>query len=138
MQQYYVPQFIESESKVIGFLTLKQFLIIISPFVLIGLLIFIFKSKIIIFIGGAILVGFSIMLAFYKYQGQSLTTILSYGFNYFLRPKKYIWFKIGEEKFFLKKIEKVDEHKKKIIPQKKIEGSGLKIKSWLIQTGKYK
>ena len=134
--QYYVPQFIEMESKVIGPLTLKQFLIIGSPIGIIVALFFILKIKIVVIFLGIVVIAAGIMIAFFKYQGQDLTAIITYGFSYFLSPKEYIWFKKGEEKLSITEVEKVVEKKKEIVPQKRKEESKLKQISWLIQTNK--
>lgn len=134
--QYYVPQFIEMESKVIGNFTLKQFLIITSPLALIAILFFIFKSKVVVIFFGIIFVGGGVMLAFYKFQGQDIMSVISYGFNYFFNPREYIWFKEGEQKMTLREIKTVIEQKEKVIPTIRKEESKLKKMSWLIQTGR--
>lgn len=134
MQQYYVPQFIESESKIVGPLSLKQFFILFVPVVLVGILYFIFKSLIIAIGAGVILVGGGVMFAFSKFQGQSLTSIVNYGFMFLLGSKKYLWEKKGTEQFTFKEVEKIAKPKENIIPQKKTEESRLKRLSWEIQT----
>jgi hypothetical protein len=132
--QYYVPQFIEMESKVIGPLSLRQFFLIAAPCVIVIVFYFIFKSLLIAIIlgGGLILAG--VGFAFFKFEGQNLTSVFGYGINYFLKPKEYIWLKKGEESVSLKEIKKVIEKKEKIVPKIRSEKSRLKQLSWQIQT----
>lgn len=132
--QYYVPQFIESESKVIGPLSLKQFFLIAGPVTFIVVLYFVFKNLLIVFTIGIIIVGGGVALALFKFQGQDLTTILSHGIIYLLEPKQYFWSKGGQEKITLKEIEKIVEQKEQTMPTRRAEESRLKKISWEIQT----
>jgi len=132
--QYYVPQFIESESKIIGPLSLKQFFLIASPLVFVVVLYFIFKNIFIVLLVGLLLVGGGVAFAFLKFQGQDLVSIFSYGISYFLNPKQYTWLKRGEEEVSLKEIEKIIEKKEKVMPQKRAEESRLKKIAWMLQT----
>jgi hypothetical protein len=89
--QYQVPQFIESEDKIIaGLITLKQFFIISGGagvsfllFFLVGLYTWIFLTLII----GSIVVA----IAFVKINGRGLPTIAVSAFNYFWNPRFYLW-----------------------------------------------
>ncbi len=133
--QYYVPQFIESESKIIGPLSLKQFFIILGPTVLVILLYFLFRNLIIALIAGLFLIGGGVAFAFYKFEGQDLLSIFSYGITFLLKPRKYIWAKIGEETMNIKEVGKKVEGKKEIIiPQKRAEESRLQKIAWQIET----
>lgn len=132
--QYYIPQFIESESKVIGPLSIKQFFLIAGPITFIVILYFIFKNLFIVLSIGIVIVGGGIALALFKFQGQDLMAILSHGIMFLLKPKQYIWTKKGQERVTLKEIEKVLEQKEKTIPVKRVEESKLKKISWEIQT----
>jgi len=88
--QYQVPQFIEIEDKIVGPLTIKQFIYIAGT---IGLCIvcffylpFIFSILLIIPIaalGGA--------LAFYKINGKPFIELLEAGFNYYVSERFFLW-----------------------------------------------
>ena len=92
MQQFVVPQFIDVEDKVIGPITVRQFLILLSA----GLFLFIaFKladTALFIFLA-ALIGGSALVLAFVKINGQP--------FHYFLLnivqtvrlPSRRIWYK---------------------------------------------
>lgn len=132
--QYYVPQFIESESKVIGPLSLKQFFLITGPVAFVIVLYFIFRSFIIALTTGLILIGTGVAFAFYKFEGQDLLSVFSYGINFLLKPKKFVWAKRGIETATLKEIEKPQKKEEIIIPYKIKKESKLKKIAWEIET----
>lgn len=132
--QYYVPQFIESESKIIGPLTIKQFFLLAGPATFVVVLYLIFKSFLVVFLLGGIFIGGGAAFAFFKFQGQDLPSVFSYGISYLIKPKEYIWVKKGQEQISLKEIEKVVEQKEKTMPVKKVGESKIKKLSWLLET----
>ena len=85
-----VPQFIELEDKIIGPLTLKQFLFLAGGG---GLLVFLwFFVSFGIFIIIAIPVGlFCAACAFYKINGRPFVSLIGSILNYFSKPKLYLW-----------------------------------------------
>lgn len=88
--QFQVPQFIDIEDKVIGPLTLRQFLYLAAGF---GIsMIFYFTVNFIIWIIITLIVGsISISLAFVKINGQPLIKIIIAMINFYLKPQIYIW-----------------------------------------------
>lgn len=88
--EYQVPQFIEVEDKVVGPLTLKQFIYIAGAG---GLCVasFIYLPVIIAFLLSAPVVAFAAALAFYKVNGKSFIEILEAGFNYYTGAKLFLW-----------------------------------------------
>ena len=89
--QYQVPQFIETEDKIIGgILTLKQFLIIAAGAGISFIFYFLFNSFAWLFMTtlvGIIAVG----VAFVKVQGRSVPTIIVAAFHYYWNPRFYLW-----------------------------------------------
>jgi|GEM_PF-4104103 len=88
--QFQIPQFIETESKIIGPLTLKQFGYIAGA----GLIIFLlfFTLKMIVWIFLSVIIGsLGLALAFLKYNGQKFPSILISILKYIWKPKFYIW-----------------------------------------------
>jgi hypothetical protein len=88
--QFIVPQFIDLEDKLIGPLTLKQFLYLLAG----GGVIFILWSffTLGLFIILAIPIGiFSILLAFYKVNGRPFISLVKAGIVYFTKPRLYLW-----------------------------------------------
>ena len=94
--KFQVPQFIETETKLIGPFTLKQFLWLASG----GAIIFLFFLTLntYVFFVVAIPIGAtSVALAFVRINETPLMNYVIYGITYFLNPKQYI-FKKEEEK----------------------------------------
>jgi len=88
--KFEVPQFIEVEDKIIGPLTLKQFLYIGAGAGLLFPLWFFLKLG--LFIAIAIPVGlFCSVLAFYKVNGQPFISFLGSFIKYLRKPRLYLW-----------------------------------------------
>ncbi len=88
--QFQVPQFIETEPKIVGPLTLKQFGFIAVASIVSFLLFFIFEIWLwLLFtvILGSIAAG----MAFLKYEGQPMPRIVVAAIRYKLSPKLYLW-----------------------------------------------
>src|SRR3989338_2964831 len=88
--EYQVPQFIEVESKIIGPLTLKQFIYIAGT---IGLcVLFVFYLPLIFAILLTIpVVALGASLAFYKVNWKPFIELLEAGFNYYTGAKFFLW-----------------------------------------------
>lgn len=88
--QFQIPQFIEAEDKIVGPLTLKQFLYIAVAggfsFVLFFILQFWLWIIITVILGAA-----ALTVAFVRYNGQPLARILLQALYYFWKPRLYIW-----------------------------------------------
>ncbi len=93
MNQFVVPQFIDVEDKIFGPITTRQFLILFVA----GLIMFIvFKladTALFIFLF-LIIVGFALVLAFVKINGQFFHYFLLNICQSMLRPSIRIWFKL--------------------------------------------
>ena len=90
MSQYQVPQFIETEDKIVGPLTLKQFLYLAIA-ALISFVLF-FILKLFFWLSITILLGImAAALAFIKYNGQPLPKIIVNALQYIFKPKMYLW-----------------------------------------------
>lgn len=88
--EYQVPQFIEVEDKIIGPLTLKQFIYVAGA----GGLCIVFFSYLPIIVAlllSAPVVALAAMLAFYKINGKPFIEVLEAGFNYYTGAKLFLW-----------------------------------------------
>lgn len=85
-----VPQFIDIEDKIVGPLTLKQFLYFLAGGILIFILWFIVKLGAFIVIVIPIVI-ICLALAFYHPQGQPLIKTVKNMFYFFIKPKLYTW-----------------------------------------------
>lgn len=88
--EYHVPQFIEVEDKIIGPLTLKQFIYIAGAG---GLCIaaFAYLPLIAAILVALPVVGLAAALAFYKVNGKPFIEVLEAGFNYYTGAKLFLW-----------------------------------------------
>lgn len=88
--QYQVPQFIETEDRIVGPLTLKQFIYIVITAAVSVLLYFItnftFWLIMTVIVGGA-----GSALAFIRINGQPLLRLMFSAFRYLWQPQIYIW-----------------------------------------------
>ena len=94
--QYNIPQFVDVEDKIIGPLTLKQFLILVGG----GLVIFfywsLFKVSLTFFVFTLPTVGLFAMLAFGKFNGRPMMINIAGLIKYFATPKYRIFMRTGE------------------------------------------
>ncbi len=94
--KFQLPQFIETEIKIIGPFTLKQFLWIAGGVSLIALE-YVSLSGIIFWILAVFSGAFFAALAFVKINDMPLINYIAYALAYSLNPKKYV-FRAEEQK----------------------------------------
>lgn len=88
--QFQVPQFIETEDKIVGPLSLRQFMIVGAGGGVAAILYFMLQFwvwAILAFIVMSLAIG----LAFVKVEGRPLIKVLTSAFNYYWHPQIYIW-----------------------------------------------
>lgn len=88
--EYQVPQFIEVEDKIIGPLTLKQFIYLAGAAGL-CIVFFSYLPFIVAVLLSLPLAGLGAALAFYKVNGKPFIEIIEAGFNFFLSKKLLLW-----------------------------------------------
>lgn len=94
--RFQVPQFIETETKIIGPFTLKQFLFLAVGAVLIFILQFLLNLTALV-IAGLPIVMLSVALAFYKVDGIPLPRYLLIALSFLSGPKRYQFRKNGSD-----------------------------------------
>ena len=94
MPEYPVPQFIESEAKIIFFLTFRQFFILVGGGVLSFILYFILPF-ILFIICLMVIVLVVIIVAFFKVNNESAVKILLNFIGFSVGLKNYTWKKEG-------------------------------------------
>jgi len=90
MATFQVPQFIDIEDKIIGPLTLRQFLFLAGAAVLIFILNSFLEFWLWIIVS-IFIAALGLAFAFLKYNGQYLPRVVLNGFKYLLRPRLYVW-----------------------------------------------
>jgi len=88
--EYQVPQFIDVESKIIGPLTLKQFIYVAGAGGL-CVVFFVYLNIAIALLFSALVVAFAAALAFYKVNNKPFIAMLEAGFNYYTGAKFFLW-----------------------------------------------
>jgi len=88
--QFQVPQFIETEDKVVGPFSIRQFIYVgiaalISAFFYFLVQTWLFLILAIIFIGGAL------AISFLKVQGRPLMNVIMSGAHFYWNPQTYVW-----------------------------------------------
>lgn len=135
--QYKVPQNIDMQDKIIGPLTLTQFLYLMAG----GMIVYIAYETLgpgfAFFIIALPISLFALAMAFLKVQDQPFTVFLISLLFYFFRPKTRVWHKLSEKEKFKeettsvqKKLVKKDEDK----PAKHVEKSELEKLAALLDT----
>lgn len=110
--QFQVPQNIDMEDKIIGPLTLIQFLYLLVGGIVDYLLFLALGSSVIFWIIGLPIAIFALSLAFLKIQDQPLSHFVKAGLVYLSRPKIRLWSRKG----FVQPIVKEKPNKVKIAP----------------------
>lgn len=88
--QFQVPQFIETEDKIVGPLSLRQFIFIGAGGLLCGLLYFILQTWLWLTLA-IIIMAVAISISFLKIQGRPFTRVVLSAFNFYWRPQTYVW-----------------------------------------------
>jgi len=105
IMQYSVPQFVEVEDKIIGPLTLKQFLIVLAGGLVVFTLWQIFKASIVFFVAVLPIVVVVAGLAFGKFNGRPFLANVVDLARYFLSSKQRVFMHEAAEFTVLKRAE---------------------------------
>ncbi len=90
MQKFVIPQFIDVEAKIIGPVTVRQFIIMLVVFGLIFIFYKLFSFWTFLIVG-LILLGIGVILAFLKVNGRPMHYFLLNIIETFKRPNLRIW-----------------------------------------------
>lgn len=95
--QFQIPQFIEIESKIVGPLTLHQFLYLAGAGFISFVFFFILETWL-WFLITAFLAVLALAFAFIKYNNQPLPKLVFLAIIFLWKPRFYLWQRIKEEK----------------------------------------
>jgi hypothetical protein len=87
---FQVPQFIDTEDKIVGPLTVRQFIYVCAALGLSAILFFSVPTPVWIILSILIL-GLAAALAFVKINGQPFIKILTSSLSFYWRPHTYVW-----------------------------------------------
>lgn len=88
--QFQIPQFIETEDKIVGPLTIRQFIYVAAAGGIVFLLYFMVQTWLFAILSVLIL-GLGGALAFIKIGSRPLIHILLSAFNFYWNPQTYVW-----------------------------------------------
>jgi hypothetical protein len=134
MQQFTVPQFISIESQIIGPITVRQFIIMMAGFVIMGICYKIFSFWAFLTIS-VIIFGITGVFAFLKINGQAFHFYVLNLSQFLKRPRLKIWY---HELEIVKEKEKVKKESAVALPprvKKPIGRTRLSELSLVVDTG---
>lgn len=88
--QFQVPQFIETEDRIVGPLTLKQFLFLAAA-AAIAFISFFYLEFFLWIVLTALMVSIASAFAFIRINGQSFVRIFFSAFGFYWKPRLYLW-----------------------------------------------
>ncbi len=91
MQQYNIPQFVDSEDKIFGPVTIRQFAILAIGVVIGGFLWYFKPNMGVFFISVAPVVAATFTFAFIKINGQNFDIFLTNVVIYIIKPTLFLW-----------------------------------------------
>ncbi len=127
MATFQVPQFIEQKARIIGPLTLEQFMYIAVAGALSFIAYYIFNFFFWLMFS-AILLVIAIALAFVKVNGQTMPQILKAGFAYIWKPRTYTWQRAISQKIVdIEELERLEQVRSKMGIQQKLKSIALNV-----------
>lgn len=127
MATFQVPQFIEEQPKVVGFLTLPQFLYIAVGAGLSYAAFHLFTFTLWIFVS-IFLMSAAFSLAFVKVNGQSLPAVLRAAFAYYWKPRIYTWSRtLPEATLDTSKLERIEALRRRMGIEETLKSLALRI-----------
>ena len=133
--EHQIPQFIEIEDKIIGPLSLKQF-VYVGGSLAIGFLLWSILPRIVALFTAVPIMAFGMGLAFYKYNGRPLVVLMENAFNYLSASKLYIWRKQEKKPEKGKRASDVVEEDKSYVPR--LSGSKLREITWSLDINEHR
>jgi hypothetical protein len=130
--KFQVPQFVEVEDKLFWKLTLKQFIYIAGGGGM-SLILFLWLPFFISIFLIMPIIGFSLALAFYKYNGRPFIVVVESATKYLFNNKLYIWRKVEEQFKQNTPAQKTEDDTSSVFVPK-LSDSKLKEMSWALGT----
>lgn len=121
MAQFQVPQFIETEDKIVGPLTIRQFLYLAAA-AAIAFLLFFFVELWLWLIFAAIFGFIAALFAFVKVNGRSFEKIILVAFKYYWGPRLYLWQRKKIEEKYRPEAQEKEEKKEEEEEKEKEKG----------------
>jgi len=88
--QYQVPQFIDTEDKLVGPFSLRQFAFVGAAALISGICYFFVQMWLFVIVA-VIAFGAAVALSFLKINGRPLIKIITSAFSFYWNPQTYVW-----------------------------------------------
>jgi len=132
---FQVPQFIEEQAKIVSFLTIQQFIIIVIGGAFCAVTFYIFNAFVAILLT-LIIGGITGVLTVGKVNGQSLFKTIGAATAYFWKPRTYTWQrKFAETTLDTSGIEKIEAMRTRMSIQEKLKSIALSVTTGRIFSG---
>ncbi|MFH0712821.1 MAG: PrgI family protein [Candidatus Jorgensenbacteria bacterium] len=127
MATFQVPQFIEQKPKIIGPLTLEQFLYVGGASLLSFIFFYIFNFFLSLLLS-ILVIGAAVALAFVKVNGQKMPDVLKSAISYVWRPRTYTWQRaVMQTTLDTSELEKLEETRGKMSIEQKLKSIALNV-----------
>ena len=138
MQKYIVPQFIDVENKILGPITVRQFITVAVGFVLIFASYKLADFTLFLFLTAVIILA-SIVVAFVKFNGLPFHIFLLNMVGTYKKPMLRVWlkeeYKLEKQSKRSKRKDEKEEQKKYFVPKKSFSSEKLSELALIIDTG---
>ncbi|MCD4706025.1 PrgI family protein [bacterium] len=136
MRQFVVPQFIDIENKILGPITIRQFILLMGA-LLLSTVFYKFVDFIIFILLSALMFGIASIFAFTRVNGRPIHYFLLNFIQTSIRPKRRVWCKdFGIDEFRARIAEKKNKDEKVVLFHPKIlKKSKLSKLSLIVDTG---
>ncbi len=136
MRQFVVPQFIQVENKVIGFITVRQFALLLAA-LFISVAFYKFADVTLFIFITVIDFGIAGLFGWGKVNGRPIHYFFMNFFKNFMSPNRRIWGKDFSNLYIKERMKKKKEEKEEGVSQKSLilKGSRLSELSLIVDTG---
>src|SRR3989344_7738564 len=137
-QQFQLPQFIETEDKIVGPFTIKQFIFMSAAFGMAAVLFFVLNTFIWLILAIPLCI-LGVAFAFVHVNGQPFAKVLTSAFKYYWSPQMYVWqnepMHISRDKAAAPAEDGAGEYQSGMSLEKVVAGMALKTAWQEVQTG---
>lgn len=124
--QFQVPQFIETEDKVVGPFSIRQF-IYVGAAALVSAILYFLLATWLFAIAAFILMGGALAISFVKIEGRPLIAVIRSAANFYWKPQTYVW---QPEHAMIAQHRPVAEKKAAALPVKDVSSAVAARKKW--------
>ena len=91
MHQYKVPQFVDRETRIIYFITMRQFIVMLGVAIGLAILYFLINNLTVFIIIAVLVIGLTLSLLFVRFNGRPLYKTFTSMFWFYTSSQSYVW-----------------------------------------------